>query len=73
MIMTKEFELALESTMDALENLTEQAEGMRVLEIVFSLERISGKANEMIRDLQFAAAMHTEGREIPSRHVYEPA
>lgn len=71
--MTNEFESAFKDVNDALDNLLDQSDGMRMLEIVFSLERIAGKANEMIHDLRCDIAKHNEGKEIPGRHIYEQA
>jgi len=57
--MTVEFEKAFDAVYyDGLDNLTNESDGMRVLEIIFSLERIAGKANEIIHELQCDMAKH---------------
>jgi hypothetical protein len=66
--MTIEFETGLVAAIDALDNLHDQSDGMRALEIIFSLESIAGKVNEMICDMQCDTAMHTNGRQFTNRN-----
>ena len=67
--MTSNFEVAFNAVYDGLDDLHNQSDGMRTLEMIFSLERIAAKANEMIHDLQCSTATHNEGKEIPSQLV----
>jgi len=56
--MTIEFENAFDAVYNGLDDLGDQCDGMRALEIIFSLERIAAKATEMIADLQCDIAKH---------------